>query len=498
MSEIQPEDQQELKKTLSDSEDAVYDSSLSDSKKVGLRLKYELTRYTRCPLNSFFEYIAVIYPHLSLNQIEKLRLSFGSIDEDFFRCTDFISLLNAVASPLFNTTRNKRTVAEAQAAAIKAQAAADDAQASAKALPTDESKAASHNAIVFAEYMAAKANVGKSAAAKAAFFKSMADKAKAAADDAQAAAKALPTDESKAFVKSMLDIFWKADVDSRDATRKAEAIVKANTKAEQGNTQIMMYSEEFDGKSFLKKSFDASVVVDRYKVCTCKYNPNDLKLADAILKVAIFILQELIPPVSVNDEERYKLHLRDIGICDEKSVEKLAYERRRDIDELRHLSSKIKAFFRNGMLNKLSVPPKPKAFHQDVFNSLSANESFMRFLWNTCDTCQKKIDHLGIWRTEVRCTGCGGECPILPAPTATPRPTPHDPASTHALATKLTSAEISLGEPAQVIAKRLLEEGVSQLSQLLLLKPSEFESLVQKLQLNTIQVQKLREVSGRP
>jgi hypothetical protein len=489
--------QSQQKLTLIDSEHAFYHSSLSDLKKVELRIQYELTRYTSGPLNSFFQNIAVIYPRLSLNQMEKLRLSFGSIDGDFFRCTDFIRLLNAVASPLFNTTKNKRTVAEAQAAAIKAKAAADDAQAAAEAEATDESKAASHNAKVFAEYMAAKANVGKSAAAKAAYFKSMADKAKAAADDAQATAEAKATDESKAVAKSMFGIFWKADEDFRDATRKAEAIVKANAKAQQGNTQIMMYSDEFDGKTFLKKTFSGRVyMVECYKVYTCKYNPSDLELADAILNVAIFILQVLLPPVSVYDEERYKQHLHDIGICDKRSVDELEYDRRRYIDELRNLSNRIKTFFRNGMINNMSVPSKPKAFHQDVVNCLKENQAFMKFLWNTCDNCQKTVDHLGLWRTEVRCTECGGECPIFQEPTHS------DPAqaSDHlqALATKLIDATISFGERAHQIATVLLENGVSQLSELLVLNQSEFESLVQKLQLNTLQVQKLRVASGRP
>lgn len=474
------------KKILSLEEYDLY-CSLSDYEKVLMRIRYERALNKSGRLNSFFENIAVIYLRLSLNQIERLRHSFGTISRNFFECIDFVGLLNAVASPLFNTTRNKMTVAEAQAAA-------DDAQASAKALPTDESKAASHNAKVFAEYMAAKANVGKSAAAKAAFFKSMADKAKAAADKAQASADADATDESKAVAKSMYDKFRKAYVESQDAICKAEAIVKANTNAEQGNKEIMMYSNEFDGKSVLKKSFNASVVVDRYKVFTCKYNPNDLKLATAILEVFIFIFEVLLPR-SVDDEERYKQSLREIGITDEKSVEKLASDRRRRDIELRKLSDNIKTFFRDGILNKLSDPPKPKAFHQEVFNSLIANESFMRFLRNTCDTCQQRVDHLGLWRTAVGCTECGGECPVFLEPTTAPAQASD---SLQPLATEITTAKISFGEPAQKLANVLLKNGVCQLSELSDLEQSEFESIVQELQLNTLQVQKIRKASGRP
>ena len=474
-----PESQQELRQKLSDLEEYESYCARPDIEKVRLRIECELTQYTSGPLNSFFKNIAVIYPHLSLNQIEKLRLSFGSITVDFFRCTDFIRLLKTVASSLFKTQKHRRTVAEAHAAAVKAHAAADKAQADAEAEATDESKTASHNAKVFAEYMAAKANVEKAAA----------DKAKAAADDAQA------TDESKAVAKSMFDICWKANEDSRHADREAKDIVKANTKAEQGNPQIRIYSHEFDGKQFLKKRFSGhNYEVDRYKVYTCKYNPNDLKLAYAILKVAIFILQDLLPPASVHDEERYKQHLRDIGICDERSVDGLEYDRRRYIDELRNLSYKIKTFFRNGMLNKRSVPPKPNAFHQEVFDSLNANESFMRFLWNTCDTCQKRVDHLGLWRTAVRCTECGGECPIFREPPPAPAQA-SDPLQ--ALATQISTAQISFEGRALELANVLLENGIFQLSDLSVLSPSEFDLIVQKLELNTLQLQRLIIPSGR-
>ena len=373
--------QQELKKTLSDSEHASYHSSLSDLKKVELRIQYELTRYTSRQLKWFFENIAVIYQHLSLNQMEKLRLSFGSIDEGFFKGIKFDEFLKAITSPLFISEH-----------------------------------------------------------------------------------------------------------------RKAEAY--------RGNTQIKLFSEEFDRQPFLKKSFlvlpktGGRVDVNHYKVYNCRYDLEHLKLADAILNVYIFIIEVLLPR-SVDDEESYKQSLRTIGIIDEKSVEKLA-DVRRDQDKVKimtELSLKIKTFFRNGMLNNMSVPHKPKAFHSNVFSRLNANESFMRFLWNTCDNCQKTVDHLGLWRTEVRCTECGGKCPIFQEPTHSDPTQASDP---QLLTIELTTATISFGEQTVKIAHVLLENGVSQLSELSVLNQSEFESLVQKLQLNTLQVQKLRVASGRP
>lgn len=357
MSEIS-KSQEELRKVLSDSEHAFYHSSLLDLKKVELRIKYVLTLHPSGLLNSFFENIAGIYPHLSLNKMEKLRQSFGSIDEDFFKGTKMYELLKAITSPLFVSEH-----------------------------------------------------------------------------------------------------------------RKAEAY--------QRTTQINLYSDEFHKKPF-----------SRTKVYNCKYNSEHLKLVITILNVSIFILEVLLPR-SVDDEESYKQSLRTIGITDEKSVEKLAYERYERchyIDEFRNLSLKIKTVIRNGILNKLSDPPKPKAFHQEVFDSLIANESFRRFLWETCDTCQKRVNHLGIWRTGVKCTECGGECLVFLEPTTDPSQA-SDPVQS--LATEITTAKISFGEPAQEIARKLLENGVCQLSELSCLGEETFASIVKEIGFNEVQVFKL-------
>lgn len=470
-----------------------YHDYLSDEHKVKLRIEYELIRCKSGPLNLFFQNIAVIYLRLSLKQMENLRRSFGTIRSDFFEYSDFIRLLNAIASPLFITTKNKRTVAEAQDAADKARAAAE-------ADPTSKSKANSaDNAKFFAEcIMAAKANGGQSA--KANSLKRISDKVKLDADNALAAANADPTNQSKVLLaKSLDEKFQKVISYYRGLTREAEAIVKkTRNNLQQMDMQIKLYSEEFHRESFFSKQIhvrnpdndkDEGVRLNCYKVYTCKYNPSDLELADAILNVAIFILQVLLPPVSVYDEERYKQHLRDIGICNKKSVDKLEYYRRRYIDELRNLSSKIKTFFRNGMLNNLSISPKPKAFHSDVFDRLNENESFMRFLWNTCDECQKPVDHLGLWRTEVRCTECGGECPIFQEPT--PSAPAQDSDHLQALATELTTSRISFGPDAERFACKFLGKGIFQLSDLSFLEEETFASIVKEIGLNEVQVLKL-------
>jgi len=108
-----------------------------------------------------------------------------------------------------------------------------------------------------------------------------------------------------------------------------------------------------------------------------------------------------------------------------------------------------------------------------------------------CDVCNKKV-----------CT-CDEETPSEPVQASVPlQALATEPVQAsvprQALATELTKATISFGEPAEKIALRLLENGVFQLSELSGLKEEEYCSVVQKLELNTLQLQRLRVASGRP
>jgi hypothetical protein len=469
----------ELKQELTEEEYYFY-CNMRYTDKINMRFEYERINYPSDLVNLFFKNLGIILLYLSMNQVEKLRLSLGTISRDFFECTDLISLLNAAVSPLFNTKKYKKTDEEAHDAAVKAQAAA-------KTKATEKAKA-------FAECMAAKANVVSSIAAKAEFLKSVADKAtdeaeflKSVADKATDEA----TDEARDANHKARDANHKAkdaNDKARDANDKARVVKTSTDEKYKGTGQIRLFSGEFNGMILERKRYTMDKNEkpnSKFKCCIEKYDPTHLKLAEAILEVAIFILQNLLPR-SVDDEESYKQSLRRIGIIDEKSVKKLASVRSRDIDELRHLSSKIKAFFRNGIMKKRSIPPKPKAFHQDVVNCLTGNQDFMNFIWNTCDECQRPVDHLGLWPLVVRCTECGGECPILGEPTPAQ-------VSDHlqALATELIDAKISFGEPAEKIANVLLENGVSQLSELFVLGEETFASIVKNIGFNELQVLKL-------
>jgi hypothetical protein len=187
------------------------------------------------------------------------------------------------------------------------------------------------------------------------------------------------------------------------------------------NRQIKLFSNDFDQRTFDKyrrlstgefsTNSDGTKRVVAIKRYSCEYNREHLTIALAILEVSIFILEVLLP-VWRNDEE-YKQSLRNIGISDEKSINYLCDVRRQNGRALLYFSLRIKSFFREGILRKQSVTPMPKAFHQEVYDSLTQNQDFMRFLWNTCDTCRRKVNHGGFWRPEVMCKECGGECEIL-------------------------------------------------------------------------------------
>lgn len=112
-----------------------------------------------------------------------------------------------------------------------------------------------------------------------------------------------------------------------------------------------------------------------------------------------------------------------------------------------------------------------------------------------CDACNKEVCSCSQF-TSVKCTECGGECPVFLEPTTAPAPAQaSDPLQ--ALASQLITAKISFEERALELANVLLQNGVFQLSDLSDLKQHEFESLVQKLQLNTLQVKNLSNASGR-
>jgi len=207
------------------------------------------------------------------------------------------------------------------------------------------------------------------------------------------------------------------------------------------------------------------------------------------------LIVELFLPRNLSDDE-YISRLNDAGISSEaghKEIIDLLLDRRKKFccQELVDVEVKFKEFFRNGY--------ETEYFSENLREFVSSNPNICTFLWYHCDICGKKIQNDTV-NDEIRaCTQCGGPCILLPEPTPAPKSTSPAHASDplQALAAELITAQISFGEPAQEISRKLLENGVFQLSDLLRLKQSEFESLVQKLQLNPLQVQKLSNASGR-
>lgn len=259
------------------------------------------------------------------------------------------------------------------------------------------------------------------------------------------------------------------------------------------------------GEGFFKTGDFFGLFKTVLKPLYAKY-PHDLNLqnynsqqehvntAMEVLELGQFFV-ELFLPRNISDIE-YINRLNDAGISDgagHKAIIDLLLVRRKTFlirQELVDVEVKFKEFFRDGY--------ETRFFCEVLREFVSSNPNICTFLWYHCDICGKKIQSDTV-NDEIRaCTHCGGPCILLPEPTPAPIPTSAEALdSLQALTTEITTAKISVGEPAQKLANVLLENGVFQLSELSVLNQSEIESIVQELQLNTLQVQKLSNASGR-
>lgn len=221
------------------------------------------------------------------------------------------------------------------------------------------------------------------------------------------------------------------------------------------------------------------------------YQQEHVNTAMEVLELGQLIV-ELFLPRNISDFD-YIVRLNDAGISSEaghKEIIDLLLVRRKTFlscQELVDVEVKFKEFFRDGY--------ETRFFCEDLREFVSSNPNICTFLWYHCDICGNKIQTDRV-NDEIRaCTHCGGPCILLPELTPSPAQA-SDPLQS--LATELIDAQVSFGEQAQKIANVLLKNGVFQLSDLSFLEQSEFESIVQELQLNTLQVQKLSNASGRP
>ena len=224
------------------------------------------------------------------------------------------------------------------------------------------------------------------------------------------------------------------------------------------------------------------------------HQQEDIDTAMEVLELGQFFV-ELFFPRNISDFE-YINRLNDAGISDKTIVDLLLVRRKtflscQDCQEMIDIEVYFKEFFRDGY--------ETGYFYEVLLELISLNSKIIEFLWNHCDRCGKMIQNKTLDDKIRACTDCGGLCVLLTEPIPAPRQTlpAHSQASDplQALATELIDAKISFRERAHQIASVLLENGVFELSNLSVLKPSEFDSLVETLHLNTIQVQKLRVAS---
>jgi hypothetical protein len=216
-----------------------------------------------------------------------------------------------------------------------------------------------------------------------------------------------------------------------------------------------------------------------------------------VLELGQFFV-ELFFPRNIS-EFQYINRLKDAGILDNIIVDLLVHQKTfLNCKKVFAVEVEFKEFFRDGC--------ETKCFCDELLKLITSDPIICKFLWNHCDICGKEIQIKAVNDKIRACTDCRGTCVLLPELAPAPRQTlpAHAQASVfvQALITEITNATISFGEPAQDIACVLLENGVSKLSELLVLKQREFESLlellIEKFQLNVIQVRKIREASGRP
>lgn len=116
---------------------------------------------------------------------------------------------------------------------------------------------------------------------------------------------------------------------------------------------------------------------------------------------------------------------------------------------------------------------------------LKRNPCMMPFLYHHCDVCGVRISEEVNPDTVRKCDTCKGPCSTVSGPSKTPT------SDINSLATEIESCKISVGERAIEIAQLLMRDGVFHLSDLRRLNEQEFSSTIEKLKLNSLQVQKL-------
>jgi hypothetical protein len=197
----------------------------------------------------------------------------------------------------------------------------------------------------------------------------------------------------------------------------------------------------------------------------------DSSLASRMLDVGRSMLWIFFPRnISKEDYER---KIRGDGIPNPVVHELLGMWNHYPAEQIFGLEKSFKINFRD-MLEGVGY-----RFDDESLEILRSNPSMMPFLYQHCDVCGVRISEGVNPDTICKCDTCKGTS--FSAPTS----------DVHLLARAIESCKISVGERAIEIAQLLMRDGVFHLSDLKHLNEQEFSSTIEKLKLNTMQVQRL-------
>lgn len=202
----------------------------------------------------------------------------------------------------------------------------------------------------------------------------------------------------------------------------------------------------------------------------------DPELASRMLDVGRSMLWIFFPRnISKEDYER---KIRGDGIPNPVVHELLRMWNHYPAEQIFDLEQSFKISFRD-MLEGVGY-----SFDDNSLEILKRNPHIQPFLYQHCDVCGIRISEEVNPDTIRKCDACKGTSLTVPSLSSAPS----------SLATEIESCKISIGERAIEIARLLMSDGVFHLTDLKSLRrlnEQEFSSTIERLKLNSLQVQRL-------
>lgn len=179
--------------------------------------------------------------------------------------------------------------------------------------------------------------------------------------------------------------------------------------------------------------------------------------------------------------EDYEKKIRNDGIPNPVISELLESFNRYSEKEIEKYEINIKIMFRDILegVNKYLLD-------DESLENLRSNLSIYPFLYQYCDICGVKISEKVNTDSVRKCDTCKKKCSTISYHSKNPI------SNLKALTKEIESYKISIDERAVQIAKLFMEEGIFNLTDLKYLNDEELALIIQKLKLNTLQVQKLK------